>query len=179
MEELKIKETDTYKEIKEKMRNYENDKYSDFVLEKEDIKIEYGFPIFDVENKDKNKSLDAISFCNNLGNDYIRVAHWLVGNTQYYPGLMRLDLKAFIVSEKLKFTLMISSKDDYVIPFTSTFNKEDGELECITFKYKEDKFRIHNLFVATDYYYGLSKLREELNDKNKEVEKRLNNIAIF
>lgn len=179
MEELKIKESDTYEEIKEKMKNYENGKYSDFILEKEDIKIEYGFPIFDVENKDKNKSLDAISFCTNLSDNYIKVAHWLVGNTEYYPGLMRLDLKAFIISEKIKFSLMISSKDDYVIPFTSTFNKEDGILKCITFKYKEDKFHINNLFVAVDYYYGLSNLRNELKEKNKIVEEKLNNIAVF
>lgn len=179
MEEIKIEKDDTYEDIKDKMRLYKDGKYKDYILEKDDIKIEYGFPIFDVENKDKNKSLDAISFCKNLGEDYSRVGQWLARNTEYYPGLMRLDIKAFIVSEKIKFSLMLSSKDEYVIPFLTTFNKEDGFLNCLTFKYKEDKLNINNLFIATDFYFGLSKIKEELNKKNEEIEKRLNDIAVF
>lgn len=177
--DLEINKEDDYDVIKEKLKLIEEGKYKEFILEKDDIELLYGFTIFDVENKDKNKSLDAIAFCNNLGEDYNRTCNWLVQNTHYYPGLMNLDLKLLVYSKKLLHGLMIYNNKNYINLFSVFFNKEDGFLNSITLKYANNNFHMGNLAKAFSYYFDTIKIKEELNKKNEEIEKRLNDIAVF
>lgn len=175
-EEIKILETDTYDIIKEKLEKYQDGKYRKYILEHNDFEFKYGFTIFDVENKDKNKTLDAIAYCNNLGEDYIKTCLWLLNNTQYYPGLLRLEKKLFIFIKKYKKVLLIEENKDYILLFEYFENKEDEVLQSITLKYSRDNLELSNAIVALRYYYNIEKLKEDLSLENKNHKEYLSNI---
>ena len=172
-----INQDDTYDIIKEKLLKYDNGKYKDFILEKEHFDFIYRFPIFDVENKDKNKTLDAIALCKNLHTDYYATAKWLGENTHYFPGLLNIDLRLFIVVRKLRLCVMLTPNREFDVPFTFEENKEDGELLAITLKYSRDKFGIGNIAKAVNYYFSLDKLRKNLVKANDKFLKNLDKAS--
>lgn len=170
----------TYDKIKEEFKTSENGKYAHLILEKEDIKLQYGYLIFDVENKDKNKTLDAIAMCKNLGEDYKKTCHWLVQNTGYWPGSMRLELKLFVIDRKNKITIVFSSnkKDDFIIPFEYTENKEDSVLQAITLKYSRDRLKISNIYSAFKHYYDMDAILIEFKKKAEHIFDELTKLEI-
>lgn len=158
----------------EELKTLENGKYKDFILTKDDISFEYGYAIFDVENKDQNKSLDAIAYSKNLGKDYRKVCNWLVSNTEYFPGSMRLEIKLFVIVKRLNFCLMFSPTDEFVIPFDRIENKEDGELQAITLKYNHhNKILFSSLLNTFHLYFNKDK---EMMDILKEKHEIINNL---
>lgn len=166
-----------YNEIKEYFQTYEDGKYKNFMLEKEDIEFIDGYAIFDIESKDQNKTLQSIGFCKNLGEDYDRICIWLLQNTKYYPGLLRPDLKTFIVSKKIQFAVMVSAIFDYIVLFKFFENKEDDVFQCYSLEYSQDKFQFANLVKATEYYYkSIEDIRKELVSKNNIIRDKLTNL---
>lgn len=177
-ENLKIEETDTYKEIKEKLLKHKNGIYKDYIIEENDITLKYAIPIFDVENREKNKPLDAISYTENLGKTYIDTCKWLLRNTSYYPGLLNTEIKLFAIIERLKFALMLTPKEDYIVPFDMVYNKEDDVLQAITLKYSNNKILFSTSYLALDYYFDIEKQSELLIDKNEKFIENLTYITI-
>lgn len=177
MEKVEIKPEDDYGIIKEKLKTIEDGKYKSFILEKEDIQFKYGYAIYDVESKDKNKPLDAIAICSDLYEDYEKSCRWLLQNTNLFPGLLRLDLKLFIIASKLRHCIMISPYLDVDIPFEYIENKEDGILNCITIKYSRDKFSYGNIGKAVDYYFDLNKIKNNLKEANTNFQNSLKEVS--
>ena len=70
-EEIKILETDTYDIIKEKLEKYQDGKYKKYILEHNDFEFKYGFTIFDVENKDKNKKKNSLIYWVQIGRAHV------------------------------------------------------------------------------------------------------------
>lgn len=175
-ENLDILESDTYDIIKEKLSKYQDGKYKKYILESDDFEFKYGFTIFDVEHKDKNKTLDAIAYCKDLGEDYIKTSLWLLQNTQYYPGLMRLEKKLFVFIKKYRKVVLFEDGKDYIILFEYFENKEDDELKSITLKYSRDNVELSNALVALKYYYNMDKLKEDLSKENIKHKEYLSDI---
>ena len=167
-----------YEEVIHHLSTYENGKYKDFILKEEDIEFIHGYAIFDIEDKDKNKTLHSIAFCTNLGNEYINTCKWLLQNGPYYPGLLRPDMKLFIVSKKLRLCIMLSSTFQDIVLFKFFENKEDGVFQCYSLEYTKDNFQLGNILKAVEYYYkkDTKVLQEELKEKNNILIEKLNNL---
>lgn len=158
MEEVKI---ETYDDVKQYLLTKNDGKFKDFIIEKDDIRILYAYTIFDCEHKDKNKTLNAIAMCNNLGEDYVKVCKYLVSNTEYFPGLLEAYPRLFIYIPRLKYALMLSHNKDFLVLFEVTENKEDGELIARTLKYSSIEMIAKNIYIATDNYIGMDNIKKE------------------
>lgn len=170
----------SYEDVKNELYNFEDGKFKNIILTKEDIKIDYGFLIFDVENKDKNKTLDAIAMCKNLGKSYYETCLWLAANTHYYPGTMRIELKLFVIDKKNNFALVFNpkEKEDYIIPFSYIENKEDGIVQAISLKNNNDKILFSNLFYAFEEYFDKEAILIDFRKKSELIFDELSKIEI-
>lgn len=170
----------SYKDIINNLEVFEDGKYKNILLTKEDIKIDYGFLIFDVENKDKNKTLDAIAMCKNLGRSYHETCLWLAANTCYYPGTLRIELKMFVIDKKNNFALVFNpkEKEDFIIPFSYIENKEDGIIQAISLKNNNDKLLFSNLFYAFKEYFDDESILIDFRAKSEHIYNELSKIEI-
>lgn len=173
---IEFKEEDTYDKIREVFLTYEDGKYKDFIIEKDDINISYQFAIHAIDRPDKDETTMPIALCKNLGKDYERACLYLLEHTTHFPGLLRPDIKLIIEVAKFKKLVIVNNNNPYDTLYNYFDNKEDDKFLCRTLKYENNNFFFGNIGKAFDYYYGYENYRDKLNETNNVILTKLTGI---